>query len=167
MKEAKTAEKVGDTTIVRVLNTDLNGNKRLAYALKGIKGISYTTARAVCIAAGYDPNIKLKTLTEQDIEHLEKVIRNPGDYGIPSYLFNRRKDLETGKDMHLTGSDLEIRRKLDIERYINLKTYRGWRHMLGQPVRGQRTRSHFREKGRVVGVVRKTVKIASSQEKKK
>ena len=54
---------------------------------------------------------------------------------------------------------LETAKKFDIQRMVDLKTYKGIRHMLGLPVRGQRTRSSFR-KGRVVGVVRKAVKLA-------
>lgn len=167
VKEEEKPEKSStEVRVVRVANTDLDGRKQLVHALRGIKGISYAMAKAVCTAAGIDPRVKLGSLNESDIELLEKIIRDPSQYGIPSYLLNRRRDLRTGKDLHLIGSDLDIARKFDIERYINLKTYRGWRHMLGQPVRGQSTRSHFREKGRVVGVSKKTVKIVEEKEKK-
>jgi len=151
--------------IVRIANTDVDGEKRLVYALKQIKGMGYTMAKAVCVAANIDPKVKASSLSESDIEKIEKIIRNPSQFNIPSYLLNRRRDLYSGKDLHLTGSDLDVQKKFDIDRYINLKTYRGWRHMLGQPVRGQCTRSHFREKGRVVGVTKKTVKIASTEKK--
>lgn len=153
--------------LVRVANTDLDGEKQLVHALRGVKGVSYTMAKAICTAAGFDPRVKLSSLSESNIELLEKVIYNPKQYGIPSYLLNRRRDLKTGEDSHLIGSDLDVGRKFDVERYINLKTYRGWRHMLGQPVRGQSTRSHFREKGRVVGVTKKTIKIAEAEKEKK
>jgi len=158
--------KIVSKLVVRIANTDLDGNKQLVYALKGIKGIGYTMAKAICIASGLDPKRKLGTLSSEEIELLEKVIRNPKEYGIPSFLLNRRKDLETGKDLHLVGAELDIAKKFDIQRQIELRTYRGWRHMLGQPVRGQRTRSHFREKGKVVGVIKKAVK-AKEEEKKK
>jgi small subunit ribosomal protein S13 len=164
-KEGKKVEKAEKPKlVVRVANTDLDGNKQLAYALTGIKGVGYMMAKAICIASGLDPRRKLNTLSNEEIELLEKVIRSPQDYGVPSFLLNRRKDLETGKDLHLVGSELEIATKFDIQRQIELKTYRGWRHMLGQPVRGQRTRSHFRQRGRVVGVMKKTVK--AKEEKK-
>jgi small subunit ribosomal protein S13 len=165
-KEVKKPEKreVAPKLVVRIANTDLDGNKQLAYGLTKIKGIGYTMAKAVCIAAGLDPKRKLSSLSNEEIDLLEKVIRNPQQYGIPSFLLNRRKDLETGKDLHLVGAELEVAEKFDIKRQVELKTYRGWRHMLGQPVRGQRTRSKFREKGRVVGVMKKAIK---EEEKKK
>jgi small subunit ribosomal protein S13 len=163
VEERKTAPKL----VVRIANTDLDGNKQLAYALEGIKGIGYTMAKAICIASGLDPRRKLSTLSNEEIELIEKIIHNPKEYGIPLFLLNRRKDLETGKDLHLVGAELEVAKKFDIKRYIELKTYRGWRHMLGQPVRGQRTRSHFREKGKVVGVMKKAIKAKEEEEKKK
>lgn len=158
-------------TIVRVLNTDLDGEKPLFLALRQIKGISYAMSKSICKAANLDPNKNLGSMDEKDIEKLEEAIKDPIKFGIPSFLVNRKRDIETGKDLHLTGADLDVAKKFDIQRYINLKTYRGWRHMLGQPVRGQSTRSSFREKGRVVGVMRKEIKLqlkkSTEEEKKK
>ncbi|HDD71594.1 MAG TPA: 30S ribosomal protein S13, partial [Candidatus Aenigmarchaeota archaeon] len=102
-------------------------------------------------------------LSEAQIEKLEEIIKDPAKFGIPSFLFNRRKDWETGKDLHLTSSELEIQTKFDIQRMIDIKCYKGIRHMLGLPVRGQRTRSSFR-KGRTVGVIRR--KERAKMEKK-
>lgn len=155
--------KVEPKTIVRIVNTDLEGEKPTFHAITKIKGVGYTFARAVVKAAGLEPKRKLSLLKEEEIKKLEDFIKNPQKYGIPSYLFNRQKDRESGKDIHLTSSDLDIARKFDIQRYIDIKTYRGWRHMLGQPVRGQRTRSQFRERGRVVGVMRKAVRIQAQK----
>ncbi len=158
-------------TIVRVINTDLDGEKPLFYALQKIKGISYSMSKAICKIASLDPKQKLGSLDARGIEKIETIIKDPIKFGVPVFLVNRKKDIETGKDLHLTGSDLDVARKFDIQRYINLKTYRGWRHMMGQPVRGQSTRSSFRERGRVVGVMRKEIKLqlkkATEEEKKK
>lgn len=141
--------------IARVGGADLDGEKSLWRAIMGIKGISYSLTKGIVTAAGLDYNRKLGSLNEQEIQKLEQVIKNPENFGIPIWALNRRKDIETGKDMHLTGNDLDMVRRFDIKRYIDLKTYRGVRHMLGLPVRGQHTRSTFR-KGRVVGVIRKS-----------
>ena len=141
--------------IVRVAGTDLDGEKPTWRAVMGIKGISYSLTRGIVSAAGIDLNVKLGSLNEQQLQKLEQVIKNPESFGVPIWALNRRRDLETGKDMHLTGSDLEMQRKFDVKRYIDLKTFRGMRHMLGLPVRGQHTRSTFRG-GRVVGVIRKS-----------
>ncbi|MEM5766381.1 MAG: 30S ribosomal protein S13 [Candidatus Aenigmatarchaeota archaeon] len=150
--------------VVRVMNTDLNGEKPLKSALLGIKGISHNMSRAVCLVGGFDPNVKLSSLKEEEIAKIEAIIRDPKKYGIPAWLLNRRREPETGADLHLVGADLEIAKKFDIQKQIDLKTYKGVRHMLGLPVRGQRTRSSFR-KGRVVGVVKKAVKIAQEKAK--
>lgn len=152
-------------TIVRVANTDLDGEKPIIRAIRGIKGISYTMSRAICSVSGFDPKMKLGSLSESEIEKLEQVIMDPIKFGIPSYLVNRRKDFETGEDIHLTGSDVDVVRRFDVQRLIDMKTYKGWRHMLGQPVRGQRTRSHFRG-GKIVGVMRKAVRLQMAKERK-
>ncbi len=146
-------------SLVRVSGTDLNGDKPISKAVLGIKGISWTMSNAICAAGGFDPDEKLKDFDEAKIARIEEIIKNPVKFGIPAFLVNRKRDLETGNDVHLTGSDLDVATRFDVQRHINLKTYRGWRHMLGQPVRGQRTRSKFREKGRVVGVLRKAVRL--------
>jgi small subunit ribosomal protein S13 len=152
--------------VVRVMNTDLNGEKSLKNALLGIKGISHAMSKAICLAAGFNPNVKLGSLSEEDIKKIEEVIKEPIKYGIPPWLLNRRREPETGVDLHLVGADLEIAKKFDIQKMIDLKTYKGVRHMFGLPVRGQRTRSSFR-KGKVVGVVKKSVRVAQEKAKAK
>lgn len=141
--------------IIRVAGTDLDGGKPLVRALRKIKGLGFTATIAVCSASNINPSTKLVELNETQLASLEKIIKNPINYGIPTFLVNRRRDPDTGIDAHLSASDLDIAKKFDIQKYINLRTYRGWRHMLGQPVRGQRTRSTFRYKGRTVGVIKK------------
>jgi small subunit ribosomal protein S13 len=153
-------------TVVRIAGTDLDGEKSLWRALMGIKGISFSMSKAVCNVSGFNPNIKLGSLSEKDIEKLEEIIKDPVRFGVPSWMVNRRKDLETGKHLHLTGADVDVVRKFDIQRMIDLKTWKGFRHMLGQPVRGQRTRSSFRG-GKIVGVVRKSVRTQMEKDKKK
>lgn len=152
--------------VIRVVGTDLDGEKKIIRALKKIKGISHTMGKAICTASGFDPNAKLGSLSEIDIVKLEEIIKDPAKFGIPSYLVNRRRDLETGKDLHLASSDLDIAKKFDIKRMIDIKSYKGVRHMYGLPVRGQRTRSSFR-KGRVVGVMKKIIKLQMKKEEEK
>lgn len=141
--------------IIRVAGTDLDGGKPVGRALRKIKGIGVVTSKAICLAAKISPLTKLGTLTESEISNLENAIKNPMNFNLPSFLVNRRRDPTTGVDMHLTSSDLDIARRFDVQRYIDLRTYRGWRHMLGQPVRGQRTRSTFRVTGMTVGVMKR------------
>lgn len=152
--------------IVRVIGTDLDGSKPLGRALLGIKGISHSMSRSICLVSGFDFDTKLGSMNESEMKKLEDVIKNPAKFGAPSWFLNRRKDVDTGKDLHFTGSDLDVLRKFDIKRMVDMRSYKGVRHMLGLPVRGQRTRSSFR-KGRVVGVVRKSVRIVQGKEEEK
>ncbi|MEM0333166.1 MAG: 30S ribosomal protein S13 [Candidatus Aenigmatarchaeota archaeon] len=151
--------------IVRIFNTDLIANKNLLYGLTGIKGVSYTFSKAILTALGLDAKRKIGSLSQEEIEKIEDCLKNPEKYGIPSFVYNRRKDPELGIDRHLVGPDVKIAESFDIKREIELKTYKGFRHMYGLPVRGQKTRSHFR-KGRTVGVLRGKMKQMVSQQQK-
>jgi small subunit ribosomal protein S13 len=68
---------------------------------------------------------------------------------------NRPADPETGESGHFLGTDLEMKRDFDIKRLKEMKAYRGARHAAKQPVRGQRTRSHFRKKSMAAGMKKK------------
>ncbi len=140
--------------IVRIAGTDIAGELQLAWGLSKIKGVGYNFAMAVCRVLGLDPKMKIGFLSEAEVERIEDVLRDPAKYGIPSWMFNRRKDYETGKDMHLVGSDLVFYARQDIEREIRIRSWRGIRHALGYKVRGQRTHTTGRL-GPTVGVKRK------------
>ena len=135
-------EKYGEK-LVRIHSEDIEGGMRVYAGLTKIKGISWAMANAVCKALGIDKSRKIGSLNPEEIKKISEFIKNP-DSRIPHYLLNRRKDFETGKDRHLSGSMLELQKELDIKRLKKIKSYRGIRHAAGQPVRGQRTKSHFR-----------------------
>ena len=140
--------------LVRICNTDLEGEKQTNYALTKIKGISFNFANAICTSLNIKKTKKAKELTEQEIKKIEQQIQTPN---LPTWLLNRRKDFATGKNKHLITSKLELQKELDIKRLQSIKSYRGLRHAWGLPLRGQRTRSNFR-KGSALGVKKKTVK---------
>ncbi|HJX05147.1 MAG TPA: 30S ribosomal protein S13 [Candidatus Nanoarchaeia archaeon] len=146
--------------LVRVMNTDLDGKKPLMYALTKIKGIKYVLANAVCRKANVPIEKRAGFLTDADVKALEDVLSNLERAGIPSWMFNRRKDFETGEDKHLFSSTLEFTHDMDIKRMKKTKSYKGLRHQWGQPVRGQRTKSNFRRnKGKgSLGVIKKKIK---------
>ncbi len=75
---------------------------------------------------------------------------------------NRRQDIETGEDTHLVTSDIAFSIRNDVEREKTLFSWRGYRHMYGLKVRGQRTRCTGR-KGGAVGVA-KVVKFYLREE---
>src|SRR3989339_221528 len=144
--------------IVRIVNTDLDGSKPIANALRKIKGIGFMYSNMIITFAGIPKNKKCGTLSDAEIRQLDEIIRNAEKYGAPTWMFNRRRDLETNQDMHLLTADLDFVRSNDIKLLKKMKCYRGVRHSIGQPVRGQKTRSNFRrnkgKKGGTLGVVR-------------
>ena len=143
--------------IVRLINVDIPGNTQIYYALTKIKGISYSFSNAICNVMDIEKTRKIGELSSEEIKKIQDIIKNPKQYNIPSFLYNRRKDLITGEDKHLIAADLKLQTELDIKRLKRIKSYRGIRHALGLPVRGQRTKAHFR-KGRAVGVIKKKTK---------
>ncbi len=155
-KEAKKEmpKKIEETAeIIRIMQTDILGEKQLYVGLTNIKGISWSFSNALCNKLKLDKERKISSLSKEEIKKIEDFIKEPK---LPGFLLNRRKDFDTGKDIHLLTSDLELRKEFDIKRLKKIRSYRGLRHALGQPSRGQRTRGHFREKGKAIGVVKKS-----------
>lgn len=152
--------------IVRIGNTDLKGSKTVLWQLANIKGIGPSLASAACKIVGVRAHIRLGTLSDKQIETLNSIVSNPLAHGIPSWLVNRKKDPDTGNDLHLLTGDLQFAVENDIKMMKKMKSYKGIRHSLGLPVRGQRTRSNFRRnKGKVLGVSK--VKVAPKADSKK
>jgi small subunit ribosomal protein S13 len=140
--------------ILRIIDKDVDGTLKAPYALKKIKGISLNLANAILMKAGINPDTRAGFLTETDIERIEEIIEEPAKHGIPNWLLNRRKDLETGKDRHLISADLVLKTKMDIEQMKGIKSWRGYRHAYGLKVRGQRTKTTGRS-GKALGVKKK------------
>ncbi len=144
--------------VVRLGETNLDGNRKVSSALLGIDGISFSMSRIIADISKLGEK-KVSELSDEEIHKLEDIINHPDKHHIPSWMYNRRKGPEKGETVHLTTSQLEFSQKMDIDRMKKTRTYKGVRHMLGQPVRGQRTRSSFRTGG-TVGVQRKAAKAA-------
>ena len=139
--------------LVRVANTDLDGKKAIVYALKDIRGVGVPLAHAIVSVAKVNGMDKTGNLSDADIKKIDEITKNLDKYGIPHWMFNRRKELETGTDRHIITNDLIFNKENDIKFMKRIKTYKGMRHSQGAPVRGQRTRSNFRaNKGKVMGV---------------
>lgn len=139
--------------LVRLLDADIRGEKKILNSLRMVTGVGFSMAHAVCQVLDLDTERMVGTLTDEELQKIEDAIRNPGKYGIPSWVFNRRKASEKGEDLHLLTSDLKLAVEFDIKKMKKIKSYKGVRHSMGQPVRGQRTRSHFRKaKGKGPGV---------------
>lgn len=140
--------------IVRIADTDLDGNRNVVHALTAIPGIGIRMARSVVNLANIDAKKRLGYLSDEEIDRLRKLIEERLEEEMPAWILNRRFDPVTGQNLHLLSKDVQFARMLDIERMIKIKCYRGVRHAKGKKVRGQRTRSTGR-KGRTVGVIRK------------
>lgn len=142
--------------IVRILSKDIEGKMKVYPGLAKIKGVSWGISNAACKKLNIDKNRKIGSLTEEEIKRVSEFLKKPT---LPIFIFNRRKDFETGDDRHLVGTDLELQKDLDIKRLKKIKSYKGIRHVAGLPVRGQRTRSHFRKnKKKGSGIKKKVVK---------
>lgn len=144
--------------IVRFMDTDIDGDLQIGRALRKISGIGFVFSRISCMKAGIDEKSKTGALSSEELKRLQENIVNPS---VPSFLLNRRKDLDTGNDIHVTRINLELKRRDDINLMKRIKAYKGIRHELGLPVRGQRTRSSFRT-NITVGVSKKAVKEAKA-----
>jgi small subunit ribosomal protein S13 len=127
--------------IVRIISQDIEGNMKLYAGLTKIKGISWSMANGICKALKIDKNKKVGSLNEEEKKKISEFIKNPQ---LPSFLLNRKFDPETGEEKHLTGTDLELTNDFDVKRLKKIKSYRGYRHSSGLPMRGQRTKSNFR-----------------------
>lgn len=152
-KQEKTEKKVEEKkgrpqeermeSLVRILGFDIPGTKNIFVGLTYIKGVSWAISNALCIKLGIPKDKKIQELSKEEIKKVESFISNPDVY---QFQKNRRFDPETGKTSHLYGSDLDVAKEFDIKRLKAMKSYVGIRHAAGQPVRGQRTKSHFRRK---------------------
>jgi len=122
--------------MARIAGVDVPREKRVEVALTYIYGIGPHTSRRVLTIANVDPNIRVRSLTDEQVSRLRDVI---------------------DKEAKVEG---ELRREvaLNIKRLIEIGTYRGLRHRRGLPVRGQRTRTNARTRRgprKTVGVKKK------------
>ena len=139
--------------IVRIIGNDIPGERKLLVGLTQIKGIGHNFATAIATTLKIDTNSNIGHLTDANVQEIEKLITNPSAANFPSWFLNRQRDIETGKDMHLLTSDIPFTLRNDIERERITASWRGYRHLSGLKVRGQRTRTSGR-KGGAVGVAK-------------
>ena len=144
--------------IVRIIGTDIKGDKTVSIGLTKIRGIDMMFSNAVVSISGISRNKKIGDLTPEDVKKLEEVINNPLKHGIPVWLINRRKDLSTGVDKHTVGSDIKLQSDFDLRRMKSISSYKGLRHSWHLKVRGQRTKSTGRKGGPVARGKKKTVR---------
>jgi small subunit ribosomal protein S13 len=108
--------------LARVAGVDIPNNKRSEIALTYIFGIGRSSARKILKKAGVDFDIKVKDLTEVDLDKIRKVI----DSG------------------YMIEGTLRATVRMNIKRLMDIGCYRGLRHRRGLPVSGQRTKTNAR-----------------------
>ncbi|MBI5803951.1 30S ribosomal protein S13 [Candidatus Pacearchaeota archaeon] len=151
-KKPKRIEESRDEVLVRIAGYDMFGSKNVYAGLTKVKGVSWGIANVVCLQVGIPRNKKVAELSKDEIKKIEEFLKAPK---IKDFMMNRRKDPETAESAHFIGSSLEMKKDFDIRRLKKIKSYKGVRHTSKLPVRGQRTRSHFRKKGQAVRVRKK------------
>lgn len=106
----------------RVIGIDIPDNKRLEISLMYIYGIGRKLSNQIIAKLGLDPNMRAHKLTEDDLARLNALLQS----------------------QYVVEGDLRRQIQNNIKRLISIHSYRGMRHRLGLPVRGQRTRSNSR-----------------------
>lgn len=142
--------------LVRIMGTDLNADSSLLFGLAKIKGISYMFANATCKALGFDRTTKISALSEKEVEKLEEFLANPVKEGIPEWMLNSQKDVQTGQNLHYIGKDIEYNALQLRRRLAKTKSYRAIRTKHKLPLRGQRTKSNFRRSKTIAAMKSKT-----------
>src|ERR1700722_635616 len=111
----------------RVIGIDIPDNKRLEISLTYIYGVGRHRANEIIAKLGLDPNMRAHKLSQDDIARINGLLQ--GEY--------------------IVEGDLRRQVQNNIKRLISIHAYRGTRHRLGLPVRGQRTRTNSKtQKGR-------------------
>ena len=108
--------------MARIAGVDLPNDKRVEIALTYIFGIGRTSSMKILEAASIDPDIRMKNLSEEQVSKIRDIIEN--DYRVEG--------------------DLRREINLNIKRLTEIGCYRGRRHRMGLPVRGQRTKTNAR-----------------------
>jgi len=140
--------------LVRIKSTDLEGHLPVSLGLSKISGVNRRLAETIVNTLNIPSYERIGSLTDATIKEIENIISDPIAAGIPKWMVNRRKDRQTGDDIHITEAQLILQTKQDIERYIRIRSRRGIRHSFKLKVRGQKTRTHG-GRGTTVGVQKK------------
>ena len=108
--------------MARIAGVDIPRDKRVEIALTYIFGIGLPTSRKILQVTGLNPDTRVKDLTEEETQKL-------------------RREIE---DHHKMEGDLRREVSMNIKRLMDIGCYRGQRHKLGLPVRGQKTKTNAR-----------------------
>lgn len=130
--------------ILRILNTNVDGKRKVWIALTAIRGIGRRFAILVCRKADVDINRRAGELSNEEVEKLTAIIQNPEKFKIPEWFMNRQKDIKDGVTRHLASNAIDSTLRDDLERLKKIRCNRGLRHFWGFRVRGQHTKTSGR-----------------------
>lgn len=108
--------------MARIAGVDLPRDKRVEIGLTYIYGIGLTRSKEILVKTGVNPDTRVRDLGDAEIAALREAVEN--DYQVEG--------------------DLRRWESMNIKRLMDIGTYRGRRHRMGLPVRGQRTRTNAR-----------------------
>ncbi len=143
--------------IIRIMNSNLEGRRRVVNALCGITGLGRRMAYLICKIAKIDTTKRAGEIGKDTWEKVEKIIANPEEHGVPDWFLNRRGDYRSGKNIHVSSNALDTKIREDLERLKKMRVHRGLRHHWLLKVRGQHTNATGR-RGVTIGVIRKSNK---------
>jgi len=108
-----------------MINTNIEGKLKVAYSLTAIRGVGRRMAHMVVRRAGVDMNKRAGELSPEEVGKLVAVLENPAAFDLPEWSFNRQKDRDTGKSMHLVSSAVDTSLRNDLERLKRNRVHRG------------------------------------------
>jgi len=150
---------------LRLLNTNVDGKRKVMYALTEIKGVGRRYSNIVCKKADVDLNkrcvettfLSKKTtlivcprageLNSDELERLVTIIQNPTQFKIPLWFLNRQRDIVDGKNLQILSNGVDSKLRDDLERLKKIRAHRGLRHFWGLRVRGQHTKTTGQSRG--------------------
>ncbi|WFD30849.1 ribosomal 40S subunit protein S18B [Malassezia sp. CBS 17886] len=135
--------------ILRLLNTNVDGKRKIMYALTEIKGVGRRYSNIVCKKADVDLGKRAGELNSDELERIVNILQAPQEFKIPSWFLNRQKDITSGKDSQVLSNNVEGKLRDDLERLKKMRAHRGLRHYWNLRARGQHTRTTGR-RGRTV-----------------
>merc|ERR1711883_42540 len=137
--------------ILRVQNTNIDGNIKITHALTSIRGMGRRFTDLCLKKAEIDQSKRAGMINEEELQRIQDTMTSPKSFKVPVWFLNRQRDWKDGKDSQLTSNNLDNKLREDLERMKKIRIHRGIRHWWGLPVKGQKTKTSGRH-GRTVGV---------------
>uniref|UniRef100_A0A915EMJ7 Small ribosomal subunit protein uS13 n=1 Tax=Ditylenchus dipsaci TaxID=166011 RepID=A0A915EMJ7_9BILA len=136
------------------MNTNIDENCKVPYALTAFKGVGRRFAFAVCRKADVNIDKRAGEMSDEEMDKLTDIMLNPAQFKIPDWFLNRQKDIKDGKNSQVLSTNLESKYRDDFERMKKIRLHRGLRRCWSLHDRGQHTKTAG-GKSRTVGVSKK------------